>query len=196
MLDPKIYLASASPRRRELLRQLGIEFEVIPSMVTEHVHVGESAAEYVLRMAADKARVVARRVSAREHDVVPVLGADTEVVVDQMILGKPRDREHACGMLRRLSGRTHEVLTGICVVHQGKEHHALSDSRVTFGPLSEDEIGRYWESGEPLGKAGAYAIQGVAAGFIARVDGSYSGVMGLPLFELAQILRQLGMRIP
>lgn len=196
MQDPRIILASASPRRRELLRQIGVGFEVMPSEVVEHVRAGETAADYVLRVSADKARYVARRVSAMGRGSVPVLGADTEVVVDGAILGKPRDREHAFDMLRRLAGRTHEVLTAICVVHQGLEYRGASESRVTFGPMSDDEIARYWDSGEPLDKAGAYAIQGLAAGYIVRLEGSYSGVMGLPLYELAVILRRLGMNIP
>ncbi len=196
MLDPKIYLASASPRRQELLRQLAVEFEVRPSNIVEQVCAGETAADYVLRVATDKAQSVLRHMGSDSLHQIPVLGADTEVLTDQIILGKPRDREHACEMLRCLAGRTHTVLTGICVIHQGVKHHALSESRVTFGPVSEDDIAHYWESGEPVDKAGAYAIQGRAAGFISRLEGSYSGVMGLPLFELALILRRLGMRLP
>ena len=196
MHDAKIILASASPRRQELLRQIGVAFEVMPSEVAELVGDGESAADYVLRVSTDKARYATRRVSAMRHNSIPVLGADTEVVIDQSILGKPRDREHGCEMLRRLAGRTHDVVTGICVIHQGKEYRSLSENRVTFGPMSENDIARYWDSGEPLDKAGAYAIQGLAAGYIVRLEGSYSSVMGLPLYELALILRQLGMRIP
>ncbi len=196
MLDPKVYLASASPRRQELLRQLAIEFEVIPSNIEEQARAGETPADYVLRVAADKARSVFRHLGSGGSRRIPVLGADTEVMIDQVILGKPRDREHACEMLRRLAGRTHTVLTGICVVDQGVEHHALSENRVSFGPMSEDDIARYWDSGEPVDKAGAYAIQGRAAGFISRLEGSYSSVMGLPLYELAIILRRLGMRLP
>lgn len=188
-----IYLASASPRRQELLRQLGIEFETIPSNLLEVREPGETTEEYVLRVALDKARFVARQI--RERDLVPrpVLGADTEVVLDGEILGKPRDRAHGLEMLRRLAGRTHEVLTGIAVVHQDAVHSALSRSRVTFAPMSEADIARYWETGEPADKAGAYAIQGRAAAFIARIEGSYSGIMGLPLFELCQLLKQTGM---
>lgn len=178
------------------MRQIGVSFEVMPSEVIEHARAGETAVDYVLRVSADKAQYVARRVSAMGRGSVPVLGADTEVVVDGTILGKPRDREHAFDMLRRLAGRTHEVLTAICVAHQGLEYRSASESRVTFGPMSDDEIGRYWDSREPLDKAGAYAIQGLAAGYIVRLEGSYSGVMGLPLYELAVILRRLGMNIP
>src|SRR3989344_3294143 len=171
-----IYLASASPRRRELLRQLGVEFEAMPSNILEVRQAGESPADYVLRVARDKAQFVAKLVHERGLPLHPVLGADTEVVLDGEILGKPQDRDHGVTLLRRLAGRAHEVLSGICVVHQGAEHTALSASRVTLRPLTEQEIAHYWETGEPLDKAGAYAIQGRAAGFIASLDGSYSGV--------------------
>ncbi len=187
-----IYLASASPQRRELLRQLGIEFEAIPSSIIEVRGAGESPAEYVTRVAADKARNVAQATAERGLPAAPVLGVDTEVLLDDEVLGKPRDRAHGVDMLRRLAGRAHSVLTAIILLHRGQEHAALSTSRVTFGALTEDEIARYWDSGEPAGKAGAYAIQGGAAAFIARIEGSYSGVMGLPLFELMQLLKKIG----
>ncbi len=196
MPSPSIYLASSSPRRQELLRQLGIAFEVVAPQISEQPRTDELATDYVLRLAAEKARCVARRVDLRAGCPLPVLGADTEVVVDREILGKPRNRDHACRMLRRLAGRTHRVFTALCIVNQGVERSAISESRVTFGPLSEEEIARYWESGEPADKAGAYAIQGRASAFIARLEGSYSGVMGLPLYELAMLLRELGMPIP
>lgn len=187
-----IYLASASPRRRELLRQLGIEFEAMPSNLLEVRSPGEAPERYVARVALDKARYVAALVRERGLAERPVLGADTEVVLDGEILGKPRDRSHGIEMLTRLASRTHEVLTGVAVLHAGAEHTALSRSRVTFGPLSAAEIARYWESGEPKDKAGAYAVQGRAAAFIERIEGSYSGIMGLPLHELAQLLKQAG----
>ena len=196
MPSPSIYLASSSPRRQELLRQLGIAFEVVVPQISEQPRTDELATDYVLRLAAEKARCVVRRVDSRPGGPLPVLGADTEVVVDREILGKPRNRDHACQMLRRLSGRTHRVLTALCIVNQGVERSAISESRVTFGALSEEEIARYWESGEPADKAGAYAIQGRAAAFIARLEGSYSGVMGLPLYELAMLLREMGRPIP
>lgn len=185
-----IYLASASPRRQELLRQIGLGFEAMPSDLDEVPQPGERPADYVLRVARDKARHVAARM--QEQASHPVLGADTEVVLDGEILGKPRDRGHGLDMLRRLSGRTHEVLSGVCVVHGEREYTALSVSRVTFRPLTAAEIAAYWDTGEPADKAGAYAIQGRAAAFIERLEGSYSGVMGLPLYELAGILRELG----
>jgi septum formation protein len=187
-----IYLASASPRRRELLRQLGVEFEAMPSNILEVRQTGESPADYVLRVARDKAQFVARLVNERGLPVFPVLGADTEVVMDGEILGKPQDRAHGMALLRRLAGRTHEVLSAVCVVDLGSEHAALSTSRVTFCPLTDAEIAQYWETGEPADKAGAYAIQGKAAAFIERLEGSYSGVMGLPLHELAGILKKIG----
>jgi len=187
-----IYLASASPRRRDLLRQLGIEFEAMPSNILEVRQAGESPADYVLRVARDKARFVAKLLNERGLPVLPVLGADTEVVLDGEILGKPQDRAHGMALLRRLAGRTHEVLSAVCVVDSGSEHTALSTSRVTFRPLTDAEIAQYWETGEPADKAGAYAIQGKAAAFIERLEGSYSGVMGLPLHELAGILKKIG----
>ncbi len=187
-----IYLASASPRRRELLRQLGIEFEALPSNILEVRRAGESPADYVARVARDKAQFVARLVRERELPARPVLGADTEVVLDEEVLGKPRDRVHGLEMLRRLAGRTHEVLSAVCVLHRDVEHAALSTSRVSFGALTEAEIAQYWETGEPQDKAGAYAIQGRAAAFIVRLEGSYSGVMGLPLHETAGIFKKIG----
>ena len=189
-----LYLASASPRRRELLSQLGLEFEAMPSNILEERRAGESPAEYVTRVARDKARYVAGLVKTRELPAHPVLGADTEVVLDGEIFGKPRDRDHGMEMLRRLGGRTHEVLSAVCLIHGDGEHAALSVSRVSFVPLTEAEIAQYWETGEPADKAGAYAIQGRAAAFIARLEGSYSGVMGLPLHELAVLLKEIGTR--
>ncbi len=183
-----IYLASASPRRQELLRQLGIAFEAVPSNLHEECAAGESPEQYVTRVALDKARHVAGQLRQRAMPPHPVLGADTEVVLDGEILGKPKDRDHGLAMLKRLAGRTHEVLTGIAVLRDGADRTALSRSVVTFAPLDEATIRRYWDSGEPLGKAGGYAVQGKAAAFIARIEGSYSGIMGLPLYELSRIM--------
>jgi septum formation protein len=187
-----IYLASASPRRQELLRQIGVAFEVLPSNIAEERLPGERPADYVRRVARDKARHVARKLKESGRPLHPVLGADTEVVLDDDVLGKPRDRAHALELLRRLSGRTHEVLSGVCLIRDGREHAALNTSRVTLRALTEAEIAAYWESGEPVGKAGAYAIQGRAAAFIQRLEGSYSGVMGLPLYELSELLKDAG----
>lgn len=192
----KIYLASASPRRQELLRQIGVDFAVLPSDVPEQVLAGEAPADYVRRLAADKARIVFAELAPRGQLERPVLGADTCVTIDGMILGKPRDRADGLAMLRRLSGRTHQVLTAICVIARSTdgrvvEYSALSVSQVTFAVLSERELSDYWASGEPADKAGAYAIQGHAASFTERLEGSYSGVMGLPLYELMKILKTL-----
>ena len=186
-----IYLASASPRRQDLLRQLGVEFDVMPSNIHEVREAGESPEQYVARVAGDKARRVAQLIKERGLPSHPVLGADTEVVLDGEILGKPENAAHGMELLRRLSGCTHEVLSAVCVWHREQEFSALNTSRVTFRPLTPMEIEQYWNTGEPVGKAGAYAIQGRAAAFIARLEGSYSGVMGLPLCELDGILRKI-----
>jgi nucleoside triphosphate pyrophosphatase len=190
-----IYLASASPRRRELLRQLGVRFEVVAPDIAEAPHGGESALDYVARLANAKSRRGGELVRDRGWPLQPVLGADTEVVLDGEILGKPTDRAHALDMLRRLSGRTHQVLTAISLLHQDEVFAAISDNRVTFAPLLPSDIERYWDTGEPAGKAGGYAIQGMGAAFIARIEGSYSGIVGLPLYELAQALRRIGEKL-
>jgi len=192
ILPAMLYLASASPRRQELLRQVGIAFEALPSGVDESRQPGESPREYVRRVAADKARQVYRQVVERHLPVQPVLGADTEVVIDDEILGKPRDRAHAAAILRRLSGTSHTVLTAICVVTPAGEYDAVSESRVTFAPIPEPELQGYVNTGEADDKAGAYAIQGRAALFIARLEGSFSGVMGLPLHALYETLKRAG----
>lgn len=192
MPTPLVYLASASPRRQELLRQIGISFEVLPSNVLETRAPGEAPDVYVQRVAADKARFVAHLIATRGLPVRPVLGADTEVLLDDVILGKPNDAEHAAGMLRLLAGRSHRVLTGVCVLHAGITHEALSESVVTFAEMHEPEIAAYVATGEPFGKAGGYAIQGRSAAFIERLEGSYSGVMGLPLYETVRLLRAAG----
>ncbi|HEX9811217.1 MAG TPA: Maf family protein [Burkholderiales bacterium] len=186
-----IYLASASPRRSELLRQIGVRFETVATDVVETPRSGEPAAEYVARLARAKARRGAELVRAAGRPPRPVLGADTEVVLDGEILGKPRDRVHGMDMLRRLSGRTHQVLTAVSLLAQDAAYDATSESRVTLAALSDTDIARYWATGEPADKAGGYAIQGVAGAFIARIEGSYSGIVGLPLFELVQLLKQV-----
>lgn len=187
-----IYLASASPRRRELLRQLGVAFEVMASNIDEVREPQETPEHYVMRVARDKARHIAGLLHVREPEAV-VLAADTEVVLDDNVLGKPRDRAHGLAMLQRLQGRAHEVLTAVVLRKAEREWSALSRSRVTFDAMLPAEIERYWDTGEPDGKAGGYAIQGRGAAFIVRLDGSYSGVMGLPVFETAQLLKQAGM---
>jgi len=182
-----IYLASKSPRRRALLARLGIEFDVLDVDVPEIRAESERADDYVQRVARGKA--LAGR--ALKPGAI-VLGADTEVVLDDQVFGKPRDAADAAAMLRRLSGRTHEVLTAVVVVSSTHEAHALSRTQVSVAELSESEISAYIASGEPMGKAGAYAIQGAAECFVHHLAGSYSGVMGLPLFETGALLRTFG----
>ena len=189
----KLCLASASPRRQELLRQIGVEFDMIVSQIDEQDLPGEKPADYVLRVARDKAVEVRRRRQASQLSPLPVLGADTCVALDGIILGKPRDREDGEGMLRRLSGRTHEVVSAIVLLCGEVEDSAINTSQVTFGPLTDKEISQYWDTGEPADKAGGYAIQGQAAAFIQHIAGSYSGIVGLPLYELVQVLKNSGM---
>jgi septum formation protein len=180
-----VYLASASPRRRELLAQLGVECRVVPAAVDESRQPGESAARYVKRLAREKA-AAARRALGNVDE--PVIGADTAVVVDDRILGKPRDGDDAQAMLMALSGRCHEVVTGVAVLGPERCEDAISRSRVCFRVLEPAEARAYLETGEPLDKAGGYAIQGRGAMFVESLQGSYSGVVGLPLFETARLL--------
>lgn len=185
-----LILASRSPRRAELLTQVGIAFSVRPADVDETARPGEPAADYVRRMARAKAAAV-----QRQHPGPPVLGADTAVVLDDLILGKPRDRDDAIGMLLALSGRSHRVMSGVAVaLDAGSSQFALSTSTVRFRTLDRAEALAYWDTGEPADKAGAYAIQGLGTAFVARIEGSYSGIMGLPLFETLALLRNIGIR--
>ncbi|HXA36233.1 MAG TPA: nucleoside triphosphate pyrophosphatase [Steroidobacteraceae bacterium] len=185
-----VYLASGSPRRRELLRQIGVPFRVVDTAVDEAVLPGETPPAYVARLAAAKADAGWEKSGGATP--VPVLAADTAVVLDGRILGKPGDRKDAEGMLRRLSGRTHEVLTAVALRTAEGLQSAISRSEVTFRGIAPGEALAYWETGEPCDKAGAYAIQGRAAIFVADLRGSYSGVMGLPLFETAELLSRAG----
>jgi septum formation protein len=185
-----IYLASGSPRRRELLQQIGVPFEVIRVDLDETAGQGELPLAYVSRLAAAKADAGWRH--SRRTAPAAVLAADTAVVLDGKILGKPNDVDDAMRMLRELSGRTHEVLTAIALRTAHASQGTVSCSSVTFRSIGSDEARRYCDTGEPLDKAGAYAIQGYAAVFIADLKGSYSGVMGLPLFETAQLLAAAG----
>ncbi len=189
-MAPRLLLASRSPRRRELLSQLGLVFEAIDIDVPEQRGPDESPAQYVARVARDKARAAQRSVAAGAG--VVVLGADTEVVLDGEVFGKPADAAAAAAMLRRLAGRSHEVLSAVCCVSEERVEAALSVSYVTFDALDGDAIRAYVATGEPFGKAGGYAIQGRAAAFVQRLEGSYSGVMGLPLHETVQLLSRLG----
>jgi septum formation protein len=190
MSRPQLVLASASPRRCELLTQIGIVFEQWVAAIDETPRAGEAPADYVQRVALEKARAVHADGRAR----LPVLGADTVVVVDGRLLGKPRDADHGRAMLRQLSGRRHEVFSAVALIGR-REAVAVSRSAVWFRDLSEDDIAAYWRSGEPRDKAGGYAIQGLAATFIERLDGSYSGIMGLPLYETARLLQDFGIDV-
>src|SRR5688572_8608793 len=185
-----LYLASKSPRRRELLTRLGLEFGVLDLDVPEHRQPNEPALDYVRRVAREKAGAGLLQVLG--NPTALVLGSDTEVVLDDEVFGKPRDAEDAAAMLRRLSGRTHQVISAVSLVSPSREAQALSVSQVSFAELDEATIARYVASGEPEGKAGAYAIQGGAEVFVRHLAGSYSGVMGLPLYETAHLLRQFG----
>jgi len=183
-----VCLASASPRRRELLAQIGVRHLLAVPDVDEAALPGEAAADYVVRIARTKAETVAARSAAG----LPVLAADTIVVLDGTICGKPRDAGQGIALLRALSGRTHTVLTAVALAAGGALQHRLSASEVRFRRLSEAECFAYWESGEPRDKAGGYAVQGLAAVFVEHLSGSYSGVVGLPLFETAQLLEAAG----
>ncbi|MET3132570.1 septum formation protein [Oxalobacteraceae bacterium GrIS 1.11] len=202
--DKKIYLASKSPRRRELLRQIGVDFELLllrsdgprGADVTEEVRAGEAALDYVARVANEKAAFGWDLVHRRHLTPRPVLAADTTVTIDGVILGKPADRAEAIAMLGQLSGRTHQVLTAIAVHCDGMAEHVTQVSQVRFGVLSPASIAAYCATMEPYDKAGGYGIQGLAALFVEHIDGSHSGIMGLPLFETAQLLRQAGLPLP
>jgi septum formation protein len=184
-----VRLASQSPRRRALLHQIGVPHEVCAPQVDERVLAGEGAADYVVRMARAKALSLERL-----PGTLPVLAADTIVVIDATILGKPAGEAEGLAMLRRLSGRAHEVLTAVALLSDGGLDCHLSASEVRFRALREAECRAYWASGEPHDKAGAYAVQGLGAVFIEHLAGSYSGVMGLPLYETAALLRAAGIR--
>lgn len=185
-----LHLASRSPRRAELLARLGLQFGLLDLDVPEQRGAGEPAADYVRRVAREKAGAGLLEVVAVPGAVV--LGSDTEVILDDRVFGKPADAADAAAMLRTLSGRTHEVLTAVSLVSAGREAQAASLTRVTVEPLSDADIQRYLDSGDWHGKAGAYAIQGRFEAHVARLEGSYSGVMGLPLFETARLLRGFG----
>jgi len=184
----RILLASASPRRSALLHQIGIAHEVVPSVIDEARRPGEAPPGYVRRLACAKAEHV-WSATARHS---PVLGADTAVVLDGEFFGKPADRKDCVRILMRLAGRTHEVYTAVALRHAGGLACTLSLSEVTIRSLTPEDCARYWESGEPCDKAGAYAIQGLAGQLVSRLSGSYSGVMGLPLYETALLLAQIG----
>jgi septum formation protein len=202
-MPSSIYLASRSPRRRDLLKQLGVKFDPLllrlsgprGADVDETQHAGESPADYVERTAREKAAFGLQVLGMRTMLQRPVLAADTVVIVDGDVLGKPADREQAASFLRRLSGRTHEVRTAVALAMEGPLLCATSVSLVSFRELAEEEVVRYCATPEPYDKAGGYGIQGLAALFIERIEGSYTGVMGLPLFETGRMLTQAGIRV-
>ena len=198
----RIYLASQSPRRRELLKQMGVHFDVLMlriapgrADVLEAPRANEKPDAFALRMAEEKSLKGADAVGLRQLMGRPVLGADTVVDIDGEVIGKPRDLAHAGEILERLSGRSHWVHTGVAVTASDRTESRLSSSKVEFALLNSTIITRYLESGEALDKAGAYGIQGRAGAFIARIEGSYTGIMGLPLFETAELMNWAGIRI-
>jgi len=195
MVD-KLVLASASPRRKQLLEQIGVLFSTNIADIDETPWQGESPRHYVKRLALEKANTVYDKLKQADSSVKAnklwVLGSDTSVIVDKTILGKPENKEHGLQMLAKLSGRQHRVLTSVALVGEVK-HCIISESDVTFAKISPQQIDAYWETGEPADKAGGYAIQGKAAVFIEHIQGSFSGVMGLPLFETAELLRLEGL---
>jgi septum formation protein len=193
--QPFIYLASRSPRRAELLQQMGVEFQVLPSDIDESVTAGESPDAYVKRLARSKAAAGLAYMTSQGMPPHPVLAADTTVAVKGNILGKPEDDADAYAMLKSLSGGWHEVHTALAVAFKEKIEVALSTTRVEIALLEDDVIQAYIASGEPRDKAGAYGIQGPAGAFIKRIEGSYSGVMGLPVYETAQLLKNAGIRL-
>jgi len=196
-----IYLASQSPRRRQLLEQLGVEHELLlpdPGEDTESIEEvlpGEAPARYVQRVTGLKLDAALERLKRRGLPPAPILCSDTTVALGKAIYGKPADAKDAARMLRELSATTHRVLTAFAVQKGRKRETALSDSRVTFAALTPAQIRRYVESGEPMGKAGAYAVQGAAAAHISHISGSYSCIMGLPMHETAQLLRAFGLTV-
>lgn len=203
ILDKRIYLASRSPRRRELLKQIGVPFESL--LLREDLRRGadvdetplpdESPGVYVLRIARAKAETAVRQIAYRALPQKPVLAADTTVVFDGQVIGKPDDAEHAARILRALSGREHQVLTAVAVALKDQVETQISVSSVWLREIPEAEIRRYCASGEPLDKAGAYAIQGRAGAFVTRISGSYSGIMGLPLAETVELLHKFGVPV-
>ena len=195
-----IYLASQSPRRRQLLAQIGVRHELLlpqpheDAEALEAERAGELPADYCERVTRAKLQAARARRVALKREAAPILCSDTTVALGRQILGKPRDAAHAVQTLMALSGRTHRVITAVAVASGRRDWLAVNVSRVHVAPIPPREIERYVASGEPFGKAGAYAIQSAIAAWISRIDGSYSGIMGLPLFETAQLLRQAGVR--
>ena len=204
LLDKKIYLASKSPRRRELLRQVGVEFDILSlrsdpargADVSEDERPGETPLDYVARVAREKGAFAWNVLHLRRQPLRPVLSADTTVSIDGQILGKPANADEAAAMLERLSGRTHQVLTAVALHHTDFTEQLTQVSSVRFATLSPATIKAYCATPEPYDKAGAYGVQGLAALFIEHIDGSHSGIMGLPLYETARLLRMAGVPLP
>ncbi|MCW9699173.1 Maf family protein [Avibacterium sp. 20-129] len=195
--QPQLYLASQSPRRLQLLQQLGLEVEIFNADIDETPNADELPVDYVRRMAQEKNHAACQQLEKRANFLphLPILSADTSVVCDGEILGKPQDEAQAVQMLSLLSGKTHQVLTAVCVSLPNQIHSLVQTSQVTFSSLTKQDILAYIATGEPMDKAGAYGIQGLGGLFISRIDGSFSGVMGLPVFETAQLLRQVGISL-
>lgn len=187
---PSLYLASQSPRRRELLQQIGVRHQVISADVIEVPRTHESPSDYVQRLAREKAEAGYASVKRLQLDAKPVLGADTIVVINNEILEKPRDAEHAAAMLRQLAGATHQVMTAVALVSEDAQANKLSITDVVFRALAEDEIAAYWLTGEPRDKAGGYGIQGLGAVFVQQIRGSYTGVVGLPIEQTIELLQE------
>ncbi len=192
MSNPVLHLASSSPRRRELLTALGLNFSYEGVAIDESALPGEAAPDTVLRLAASKARAA---YDSGNYEM-PVLGADTLVILDDRVFGKPRSKEEALNMLASLSGRRHQVLTGVALMANGELQTAESLTEVQFREIHPDEAEAYWQSGEPAGKAGAYAVQGLGGIFVSAINGSYTGIVGLPVFETANLLRRAGIELP
>ena len=192
MSNPVLHLASSSPRRRELLTALGLNFSYEGVAIDESALHGEAASDTVLRLAASKAQTA---YDTGKYEV-PVLGADTLVILEDRVFGKPGSREEALDMLASLSGRRHQVLTGVALMANGELQTAESLTEVQFREIHPDEAEAYWQSGEPAGKAGAYAVQGLGGIFVSAINGSYTGVVGLPVFETANLLRRAGIELP
>ncbi|MBE2894455.1 Maf family protein [Spirabiliibacterium falconis] len=183
-----LYLASQSPRRKALLAQLGFHLLHLASEIDETPHTGEKAHDYVKRMAREKNRAARTNLGSEPH--FAILSADTCVALDDQILGKPDNEQHAFAMLRALANRRHQVLSAVCVYFQGQEKTLLQQSAVQFGALTDEQILAYIATGEPMDKAGACCIQGLGGSFVSHIDGSYSGIMGLPLFETRMLLAE------
>lgn len=198
-MDPQIQLmlASSSPRRMELLTQMGVCFFIVEPTVAEIRYAGESAQDFVLRLATEKANAGYKTAGYKQRELhgLPVLGSDTIVVAGEQILGKPENRQHAIAMLMSLSGMTHQVMTAVAVLDSQKLETVLNISKVTFATLTRAICEHYWDTGEPVDKAGGYAIQGKGAVLIKSLQGSYSGVMGLPVYETACLLKKFNIHV-